>query len=121
MLGNKTKGAHSRTQSPSFARLTTRGSGEIQNRKQKNLIPVKKPMLTLFSSQIPSFKLQLLILKNIDTKTIQYVKGILFTSGKSVMRTNNSIPCSQSDASTIWISPEPLVAIRAKEGIWVQE
>ncbi len=32
---------HSRTQSPSYARLATRGSGEIQNRKHKNLLPVK--------------------------------------------------------------------------------
>ena len=100
-------GSHSRTQSPSFARLVTRGSGEIQNGKQKNLIPVKKRMLKLFSSQIPSFTLQLVILKNIVTKTIQHVKRILFTSDKSGMRTINSISCSQSDASTIWISPEP--------------
>ena len=32
--------AHSRTQSPSYARLATRGSGEIQNRKHKNLLPL---------------------------------------------------------------------------------
>ena len=37
------------------------------------------------------------------------------------MRTINCIFCSQSDALTIWISPEPLVTNRAKEGLWVRE
>ena len=36
---------HSHTQNLSYNRLATRGSGEIQNRRQKNLIPVKQSVV----------------------------------------------------------------------------
>ena len=58
-----------------FRSVSDEGLWRNPKPEAENLIPVKNRMLKLFSSQIPSFKLQLLILKNIVTKIIQYVKG----------------------------------------------